>query len=868
MSFAVFRPGAVRGAAVYFFRRCFISRNPAVHSLLVTAVFLLMPALLVKPASAAPIVTVSAASYDANAMSPECIVSGFGVSLAAQDAGGFDTDPNTPGIQLPTELAGRSVEVNGQKAGLLYVSPGQINYVIPANVAPGMATVQVRAGNAVIADGVIRIYQAAPGIFTANSSGAGAPAGFAIRVQGIRQSFLAVTQFDPVSQSLIPLPIDLGPAARPGEEQEIVVLVFFLSGIRYAPDPNRDGNVSESVRIILGGVEITPDYAGRQGDFVGLDQINVTIPRSLTGVGRISLSVVATAGTTGQPSKPVELEIADAPGAVNISGYGSPSALAGNTLSISGSGFSTRAEENNVSIIGAEGQSRATVVEALPNRLTVLVPFGVESGKTRVQTPAGSTVSQNLIAVRTSFSGFFKDTTGQKLRGVAINITDSAGKKNAAKTSEEGSFVIPDMAAGPMIVEVDGLSVGASPPFPKITLKKIIRANRDNQMDFPGALQQLTGTSTPVSPPAGSAAEVDGKTDFHSLIIAAPASPDEVTGSIQSGNVRLDIPDGAVIRNPDGSPAGPLSLTLVNRSLTPVALPPAQYSSVIALIAPVGAMITPGARLRFPNPDALPAGTPVTLFRLDQNRDSDTLGQFIEAGPATISANGQEILTAPGAITEATYYFISTPRQMVTLVGRVTTPMRVPARRAIVDSRGQSIFTDGNGGFVVRNVPVNAVATGPAGQPQRIVMVEGSQAVIAGEMVDVQANYMWPTAIVDRSDSRAVAPVIGGATNVQDLVLLANRLNQPPVITAPNSLNVNAGQTQNFEFIVTDPDPGQTLRVSATGVAFATVVAGTSDVYILRIVTGAGDAGTYSVIVTAVDSLGGITSKNIALTVR
>ena len=70
-----------------------------------------------------PVVTVSAASYETSAIAPEGIVAAFGTQLATATVSGGDTDPNTPGIQLPTSLGGTSVEVGGRLAGLFFVRP-------------------------------------------------------------------------------------------------------------------------------------------------------------------------------------------------------------------------------------------------------------------------------------------------------------------------------------------------------------------------------------------------------------------------------------------------------------------------------------------------------------------------------------------------------------------------------------------------------------------------------------------------------------------------------------------------------------------------------------------------------------------------
>ncbi|MGH9851164.1 MAG: hypothetical protein ACREBD_15105, partial [Blastocatellia bacterium] len=58
----------------------------------------------------APLLTVSAASFEDVAVAPEAIVAAFGSQLATQTVTAVDADADTPGIQLPTELSGVSVE--------------------------------------------------------------------------------------------------------------------------------------------------------------------------------------------------------------------------------------------------------------------------------------------------------------------------------------------------------------------------------------------------------------------------------------------------------------------------------------------------------------------------------------------------------------------------------------------------------------------------------------------------------------------------------------------------------------------------------------------------------------------------------------
>ena len=49
--------------------------------------------------------------------------------------------------KLPTQLDGVGVTVNGESAFVSYVSPTQINILVPADVTPGQAQIKVTNSN-------------------------------------------------------------------------------------------------------------------------------------------------------------------------------------------------------------------------------------------------------------------------------------------------------------------------------------------------------------------------------------------------------------------------------------------------------------------------------------------------------------------------------------------------------------------------------------------------------------------------------------------------------------------------------------------------------------------------------------------------
>lgn len=226
-------------------------------------------------------VTVSPASYQTIA-APEAIGAMFGTQLATQFA-------SASTIPLPIVMAGTTVYANGIASPLFFISPNQINYQIPQGLAPGtVATIVTVSGDGAISQGHFQIGPVAPGIFTANASGSGGPAAL-WTLDGV--NYMPVTNAE---GSLNPLPSG-------------AYVVLFATGFRgaYSLSPSDDNGVAESVRITLDDITVATLYAGPQGGFVGLDQINLQIPASLAQRGKIDVIITV----NGRAANKVQLQI-------------------------------------------------------------------------------------------------------------------------------------------------------------------------------------------------------------------------------------------------------------------------------------------------------------------------------------------------------------------------------------------------------------------------------------------------------------------------------------------------------------------------------------------------------------------------------
>jgi uncharacterized protein (TIGR03437 family) len=237
----------------------------------------------INPGSVPNVASVSAASFLGADIAPESIVAAFGLNLATGIAIGTT-------VPLPTNLLGTRVTVRdsagtSRDAGLFFVAGTQINYQVPPGTAEGDATVTVTINNNTVAMGSMKVARVSPGLFSANSSGQGIASAVLLRVRNGAQTF------EPVSDA----EIDLGPAG------DIVYLLLYGTGLRGRSAP---GNITVSVGNItksLNPNEFEDAFAAP--GFIGLDQANIFLPRTLIGAGLVNLTMTI----DGKPSNTVQL---------------------------------------------------------------------------------------------------------------------------------------------------------------------------------------------------------------------------------------------------------------------------------------------------------------------------------------------------------------------------------------------------------------------------------------------------------------------------------------------------------------------------------------------------------------------------------
>ena len=173
---------------------------------------------------------VNAASYSAG-LAPGAFAAIFGHGLAGDADAGIS--------QYPEELSGVQVTLDGEPAALHYASDRQINLVVPAGTPSGTRNLAISTPGGSFLLAQAQVLAAAPGIF-----------------------------FDPIS--------GLGAVVRFGNTLEI-----YATGM----------GAALTVKVYLGGVQLTPTSLGPSPAYPGLDLVDVPIPNGLSGEQSLVIEV-------------------------------------------------------------------------------------------------------------------------------------------------------------------------------------------------------------------------------------------------------------------------------------------------------------------------------------------------------------------------------------------------------------------------------------------------------------------------------------------------------------------------------------------------------------------------------------------------
>lgn len=235
-------------------------------------------------------------------LAPGAMIAIFGADLAPT----LVTD--AAAIPIPTTMGGISVKIGDRYAPLFFTTPGipnvqpsQIVTMVPWEVTGSTAQVTVVTGPKAAGNTVtVNLSPTAPGIFTANSSGAG---------QGIIQNGADPGYAAPVGAYPFPTPSH---PAKPGDTVVIwasglgpvtpSIPTGLTPGVNGLPFSSCEGTKQFCMvnlpRVLIGGQQATVVFAGLQSGNVAIYQVNVVVPPSTAASSAVPVQIITFEGQT------------------------------------------------------------------------------------------------------------------------------------------------------------------------------------------------------------------------------------------------------------------------------------------------------------------------------------------------------------------------------------------------------------------------------------------------------------------------------------------------------------------------------------------------------------------------------------------
>jgi uncharacterized protein (TIGR03437 family) len=240
--------------------------------------------LFAQASTGGPAITgVSNSASGAPAIESGSWVSIYGTGLSATTRSWQASDFS--GNNLPTTLDGVSVQIDGKKAAISYISPGQLNVQAPADAAAGTVQVQV-TNSAGTATGTATLQNYSPAFFTFQGK-------YAAARHGTDSVYVAPAAY--LGSAVTSQP------AQPGETLEIystglgpTTPAVPAGQLVAGPAPLSD---LTQLHVTIGGVAAIVQYAGIT--LPGLYQINVVVPPLANGDQPIVATIGGVSSQTG-----------------------------------------------------------------------------------------------------------------------------------------------------------------------------------------------------------------------------------------------------------------------------------------------------------------------------------------------------------------------------------------------------------------------------------------------------------------------------------------------------------------------------------------------------------------------------------------
>ncbi len=230
---------------------------------------------------------VSASAFgEFTSIAPGTWIEIYGSNLASGTRSWTGADFN--GVDAPTSLDNTSVTIGGQAAFIDYISPSQVNALVPSNVAGGTQPLVLTSPGGVTSAVNVTVNPVEPGLL--------APSNF-----DIGGTQYVVAQFADGTYAL-PTGAIAGLTSRPAVAGDILVIY----GIGFGPvtPSNPAGQLvqvanllASGFQISIGGVQCQVQYDGLAPSYTGLYQFNIVVPDVTSGNQPLTFSVDGVSGT-------------------------------------------------------------------------------------------------------------------------------------------------------------------------------------------------------------------------------------------------------------------------------------------------------------------------------------------------------------------------------------------------------------------------------------------------------------------------------------------------------------------------------------------------------------------------------------------
>jgi len=210
---------------------------------------------------------------------------GSGLASDARSWGSADFSGNN----APTSLDGTKVTIGGKSAFIDYISPSQVNALVTSDTPTGAQQLTVTNSIGTSSTYNVTVNALEPGFL--------APASF-----NIGGTQYAAALFTDGVIYVLPVGAIPGVASRPAKPGDTIILY----GVGFGPVTpaipagqivQQANSLASAFQMAIGGVPVTPQYAGLAPNFVGLYQFNIVVPNVPTGTAPLTFTLGGTPGT-------------------------------------------------------------------------------------------------------------------------------------------------------------------------------------------------------------------------------------------------------------------------------------------------------------------------------------------------------------------------------------------------------------------------------------------------------------------------------------------------------------------------------------------------------------------------------------------